>query len=70
MPPRPPTKTPLEFRPLLGEKLDTVDRDLDTLTQAYLRVRYGEMPETEAEIQQAEAAWRKIDRQAQKLEKH
>ena len=58
--PRPPASTPLEFQPTLEDMLPDVKADVGLITAAYLRVRYGEIPETSEEIQQVENAWDQV----------
>ncbi len=55
--PRPPAVTPLEFIPLTETLLPTTQREVRLLTDAYLRVRYGQLPETQADVQAVEDAW-------------
>lgn len=55
--PRPPASTPLEFQPVLEDLLPDGMDQVQIITAAYLRVRYGEIPETEQEISQVETAW-------------
>jgi hypothetical protein len=58
--PRPPASTPLEFQPILEEMLPDAKEDVGLITAAYLRVRYGEIPETNEEIEQVENAWEQV----------
>jgi len=58
--PRPVGLTPLEYLPSIQKLLPVVHSDLELLTQAYVRVRYGELPETTSEISQLEQAWQRI----------
>jgi hypothetical protein len=37
-----------------------VQAELAQVTHAYLKVRYGELPETHAEVEAVERAWRKV----------
>lgn len=55
--PRPQAVTPLEFIPNLEKIFPNNSNEVTLLTQAYIRVRYGELPESQAEIQQVLAAW-------------
>jgi hypothetical protein len=55
--PRPPASTPLEFQPVLEDLLPDGREEVRVITAAYLRVRYGELPETNQEINQVENAW-------------
>ena len=58
--PRPPSKTPLEFLPELEGIFPTLSMELGTITNAYLRVRYGELPETHQEVEIVETAWKRV----------
>jgi hypothetical protein len=58
--PRPESFTPLEFLPLLIRQLPRSASDLDLITQAYIRIRYGEMPEYKQHLDEVEAAWTRI----------
>jgi hypothetical protein len=57
---RPASRTPLEFLPNLQALFPSMTVELDTITQAYLRVRYGELPETVEEVQMVEHAWGRV----------
>jgi hypothetical protein len=59
--PRPPAKTPLEFLPDLEELFPGRGDALREITQAYVRVRYGEAPETREEVEQLMADWKRIE---------
>ncbi len=63
---RPPAVTPWEFVPLTESILPASRQDVRLLTEAYVRVRYGELPETEAEIRGVEAAWKRVQEALQK----
>lgn len=58
--PRSPAQTPLEFLPVLEGIFPTGREEVMTITQAYLRVRYGELPETDQEVKIVEAAWERV----------
>lgn len=64
---RPAALTPLEFLPVLMDLFPGFENDLKTITQAYLRVRYGELPETRREVDQVESAWAQINAHGQEL---
>jgi hypothetical protein len=55
--PRKESQTPLEFLPVIEMVLHTRERELFVITNAYIRVRYGEYPETKNEVQEVEDAW-------------
>jgi hypothetical protein len=60
---RPPAVTPLEFMPELDLLFGLPD-ETQALTQAYVRVRYGQAIETAEELAALNAAWEKIQKQA------
>ena len=64
--PRPPAVTPLEFLPNIVEALPNHEDDLKRITTAYLKVRYGEIPETGQEVKEVVSAWERV-RQAGKV---
>lgn len=61
--PRNPAKTPLEFLPALNELFPALQEELAMITNAYLQVRYGELPETRQEIEDVEKAWTRLHAQ-------
>lgn len=67
--PRPPSRTPFEFLPVMTEILSAVQVDLGLLTDAYVGVRYGVHPETKDEIDRVEAAWERIKAEGQRMKK-
>lgn len=58
--PRPASITPLEFMPTLTNVFPSLSEELSTITDAYLRVRYGELPETKGEVEIVETAWKRV----------
>ncbi len=58
--PRPPSLTPLEFMPTLKDIFPNMSEELVMITNAYLRVRYGELPETKGEVEIVEQAWKRV----------
>ncbi len=58
--PRKPWLTPLEFLPQARELFPGREAELELITSAYVRVRYGELPETRQEVSAVLEAWRKI----------
>jgi hypothetical protein len=58
--PRPDAVTPLEFVPKLEHIFPEFHLEIGLITQAYLDVRYGLLPETQNEIISIEAAWKKV----------
>jgi hypothetical protein len=67
--PRPASKTPLEFLPEIGELFPAYISDLDLLTQAYVKIRYGELPETQKEVAAIETAWERIKEEGERLKR-
>ncbi len=65
--PRPVSLTPLEFLPILEQAMPGLSAELDLITRAYIRVRYGEIPETQAEIATLKQAWVRIESQSPRL---
>ncbi len=66
---RPPAATPLEFIPLTERILPASRGEVRLLTEAYVRVRYGELPETEEEVRAVESAWKGVREALRKAEK-
>lgn len=58
--PRSRSQTPLEFLPVLDGLFPGQGEEVRLITQAYLKVRYGELPETRAEVDAVERAWQRI----------
>jgi hypothetical protein len=58
---RSPSETPYEYLTTLGDVWPTNQQDARLITEAYVRVRYGEVPETEEELQAIREAWRRLD---------
>ncbi len=65
--PRPPAHTPLEFQPILYEIFPALTGEVSVITQAYLRVRYGQLPETRQEVRDVEDAWMRLSVQGREL---
>ncbi len=61
--PRPPAFTPLEYLPVLENVFPNHAAELRMVTLAYLKVRYGELPETRQEVAQVETAWKRVREQ-------
>jgi hypothetical protein len=58
--PRRIAQTPREYLPDLGTVFVNMESDLREITDAYIRVRYGELPEDEAELRGIEEAWSRL----------
>ncbi len=54
---RPAALTPLEFLPTLKQVFPEGEAQADLITRAYVKVRYGELPETDAEVKEIKLAW-------------
>jgi hypothetical protein len=67
--PRAASKTPLEFLPQMGELFTNLPSELETVTEAYVRVRYGEYPETDQEVKDVEAAWLRLAEEGLQLKR-
>jgi hypothetical protein len=65
--PREKFQTPLEYLPLAVNSIPAHQTDMETITHAYLLVRYGEIPEDEDEVQMVFSAWLRINRAARPL---
>lgn len=61
---RPESATPLEFKCDLGMAFPGSQAEIGQITQAYLNVRYGELPETGSEVAALEHAWQHIQSEA------
>ncbi len=60
--PRPASRTPREFLPVLESLFPGYSTELQIITDAYQRVRYGRYPETRQEVDVVEKAWQQIRR--------
>jgi len=61
--PRAGSQTPYEYRQTLAELWPEGRAESDLITQAYVRVRYGELPESAEELQALRRAWERLRRQ-------
>jgi hypothetical protein len=68
--PRPEAATPAEFLPALQGVFPLHPAELSRVTDAYQRVRYGELPETRAEVDEVEQAWEQIKAEGQAIKQH
>jgi hypothetical protein len=59
--PRPDAHTPLEFLPDLQAIFPALAAETAAITQAYLRVRYGQLPERREEVEEVEEAWERLN---------
>lgn len=60
-------ETPMEFLATLRQLFPHEDHETGLITAAYIRVRYGELPETREEVKQVEEAWRTLKARAKDL---
>lgn len=58
--PRGKSETPFEFLPTLAEIWPDNTADSQLITQAFVKVRYGELPETKEELAAIDAAWQRL----------
>jgi hypothetical protein len=58
--PRDPAQTPFEFAEALHGEWPAAAPDLDRITRAYLKIRYGGFPEHADEVRAVEDAWRSV----------
>ncbi|MCA9872708.1 MAG: DUF4129 domain-containing protein [Anaerolineales bacterium] len=59
--PRAPAETPFEYLATLALAWPELTSESQLITQAYVKVRYGELPETRAELEQIQAAWKRLE---------
>jgi hypothetical protein len=52
--------TPLEFLPKINRLFPELQPEILMITEAYLDVRYGLLPENKNEITNIEAAWKEL----------
>lgn len=62
--PRSEAETPFEYLPTLGEVWPENRHDSQKITEAYVRVRYGELPETKEELDGILTAWSRLSQTA------
>jgi hypothetical protein len=67
--PRPAALTPLEFLPTLKQIFPEGEVQVSLITNAYLKVRYGELPETTAEVEDIRRAWNWLAKQRTRFRK-
>lgn len=59
--PRANSETPYEYRTTLVKAWPNNMVDINTITEAFVRVRYGEIPETQDEVNKIRSAWQKLE---------
>jgi len=57
---RPPHQTPLEFLTPLSAAWPDLSAEFRTITRAYVRVHYGQLPENRAGLEAVRRAWRTV----------
>jgi hypothetical protein len=67
---RPQAQTPNEYLPTLKMLFPMHYAEVELLTAAYVRVRYGELPEGEQELRGVEAAWKRVRAQGELVLKY
>ncbi len=65
--PRRRVQTPLEFLPTLKGLFPNHFGEIELITDAYNRVRYGELPELRRDIKKVEEAWSRVRDQAKNM---
>jgi hypothetical protein len=65
--PRLPSVTPREFLPHLGSIFPEDQDFLASITEAYIKVRYGEYPETSSEVEEVVQGWDELREHAKKI---
>ena len=61
--------TPREFLPMLEGHFPSLQTELALITDSYVRVRYGEFPETHEQVEDVEAAWSRIQAEGRQLKR-
>jgi hypothetical protein len=62
--PRTLSETPYEYQRELYQAFPGQNDDIQTITEAYIAVRYGEVPENPAELETVRAAWQRLSQSA------
>ena len=57
---QPPAYTPLEILPVMRCLFPDLNEDLATITDSYVRLRYGELPETQYQLDVVERSWLRV----------
>lgn len=60
--PRNDAETPYEYLPVVIRLWPERAADLERITEAYVKARYGEIPEDEGELEELRQAWRRVER--------
>jgi hypothetical protein len=68
--PRQPAQTPYEYLPALGLAFPDCQAEAAAITEAYVKVHYGEVPESLRELQHIRECWQQIrERQTSNVER-
>ena len=67
--PRPASRTPLEFLPNLEALFPGFKGELGLITEAYLKIRYGDFPESTDEVEMVERAWKRVSQAGDEMVK-
>jgi len=59
--PRHPAQTPYEYLPILTLVFPGYDEELKRITEAYVKVHYGELPTTREELEAIRACWKRLE---------
>jgi hypothetical protein len=54
-------ETPYEYRQTLARVWPNHETDVQLITEAYVKIRYGELPESDAEVAAIRQAWRRLE---------
>jgi hypothetical protein len=67
--PRPKAQTPLEFMPTLLKLFPLHPGEVETISAAYMRVRYGELAETPTDVVEVDRAWLQLKLESERIKK-
>ncbi|MCA9933581.1 MAG: DUF4129 domain-containing protein [Ardenticatenaceae bacterium] len=59
--PRNQSQTPYEYRQLLGKVWPQHIAEVQLITEAFIKIRYGELPETTSELEAILQAWQRVE---------
>ncbi len=59
--PKPDAQTPYEYLPTLNQAWPHNHQDARLITEAYVNVRYGEIPESSQELEEIKQAWQRLE---------
>jgi hypothetical protein len=67
--PRPQAQTPLEFMPTLLKLFPLHPAEVEAISGAYMRVRYGELAETPTDVVEVDRAWLQLKLEGERVKK-